>query len=75
MSIRSSGVMLLVISIAFAYHNGFTPLVLFLILVGFVLACFNSKRVNGSGGWGFDIDFSSIGSGSSDGGGGDCGGD
>ena len=74
-SIRSSGVMLMTISIAFGYHNEFSGLVIFLILVGFIMACFNSKRTRDSDGWGFDIDFSSIGSGSNDGGGFDGGGD
>ncbi|NRB42674.1 MAG: hypothetical protein HRU20_30100 [Pseudomonadales bacterium] len=74
LSIRSAGVMILAVSIAWAYQNELSGIILFLILVGFVLACFNSKRTNGSAGWGFDIDFTSIGSGSNDGGGGDCGG-
>ena len=72
-SIRSSGVMLMTVSIAFGYHNENSPLVLFLVFVGFVLACFNTKRTKDDG-WGFDIDFSSFGSDSSDSGG-DGGGD
>jgi hypothetical protein len=73
--LRSSGVMTMVISIAYGYHNEFTPTVLFLIFVGFILACFNTRRGSRGydNGWGFDFDFSSSGSGS-DFGGGDCGG-
>ena len=74
-SIRSSGVMLLTVSIAFGFHNYYSPIVLFLMLTGFIMACFSTKRTRGDDGWGFDIDFSSTGSGSCDGGGGDCGGD
>jgi hypothetical protein len=74
--LRSGGVLTMVISIAYGYHNGFTPTVLVIIFVGFVLACFNSKR-NSRGsddGWGIDIDFGSFGS-SSDSDGGDFGSD
>lgn len=74
-SIRSSGVMLMTISIAFGYHNEFSVSIIFLIFIGFIMACFNTKRTRDNDGWGFDIDFSSIGSGSSDGGGFDGGGD
>lgn len=77
-SIRSSGVVLMAVSIAFGFHNEYSPWVLFLIFVGFVLACFNTStttnRSSGSDGWGFDIDFSSMGSDSGDCGGGDGGG-
>jgi hypothetical protein len=76
-SIRSSGVMTMALSIAYGYHNEYSPTILFLIFIGFVLACFNSKRESRDDGWGIDFDFSSLGSNShSDGdGGGDCGGD
>ena len=80
-SFRSAGVVLLVGCIPYGYHNSFTPLVLFLILIGFVLACFNTRRANRDDvvEWGIDIGeiFSSSGSndsgfgGGSDGGGGD----
>lgn len=74
--LRSSGVMTMVISVSYGFHNEFTPTVLFLIFVGFVLACFNTRRSSQGydNGWGFDFDFSSSGSGSDFGGGGDCGG-
>ena len=73
-SLRSSGFVNMVISIAYGYHNEFTPLVLFLIFVGFVLACFTTKRASrdSGDGWGINLDLSS--GSSSDGGGGDCGG-
>lgn len=90
-SIRSSGLLLMLLSIAYGYHNSFTVLVIFLIFVGFVMACFNSRRTsshsdNGgyssdySGDWGFDIHFSASNSGcggdsGGDSGGGDGGGD
>lgn len=75
-SLRSCGVMMMVTSIAYGFHNEYTPLVVFLIFIGFVLACFNTSRTssNQGGGWGIDIDLSSTGSGSDFGGGGDCGG-
>lgn len=82
-SIRSTGVITMVTAIAYGFHHEYTELVLCIIFVGFVLACFNSKRSSsrdgggdGSGGeWGIDFDFSS-GSGSDSGGwgGGDGGG-
>lgn len=73
--LRSGGVLTMVVSIAYGYHNEFTPTVLFIIFVGFVLACFNTKRTSrrSDDGWGIDIDFASFGS-SSGSGGGDCGG-
>jgi len=79
-SLRSVGVVLLVASISYGYHNSFTPLVLFLIFVGFVLACFNTHRTNRDDGveWGIDIGeiFSSSDSNDSGfGGGGDGGSD
>jgi hypothetical protein len=79
-SFRSVGVVLLVTSIPYGYHNGFTQLVLFLIFIGFVLACFNTRRTNRNDGveWGIDIGkiLSSSDSGDSGfGSGGDGGGD
>jgi len=73
-SLRSAGVMTMVIAIAHGFHHGFTPIILLIAFVGFVLACFNTRRSNqrSDGGWGFDIEFSDFGSGSD--GGGDCGG-
>ena len=41
--------------------------VLFIIFVGFVFACFNTKRRSDNG-WGIDMDFSSFGSSSDSGG-------
>lgn len=71
-SIRSAGIMLLVVSTAYGYHNGYEPQVLFFMFAGFVMACFNSKRTTEGCDWGFDIDFSDTGSGcDGDGGGGD----
>jgi len=68
--LRSGGILTMIVSIAYGYHNEFTPTVLFLVFVGFVLACFNTKRSSrrSDDGWGFDIDFSSLGSGSDNGG-------
>lgn len=79
-SFRSAGVVLLVATIPYGYHNSFTPLVLFLIFFGFVLACFNTRRTNSDDGveWGIDIGEIFSSSDSSDsgfGGGGDGGGD
>lgn len=73
---RSSGVMLMLLSTAYGFHNEYTPTIFFLIFMGFVLACFNTRRSssNDNGGWGFDIDLSSSGSGSDSCGGGDSGG-
>lgn len=76
--IRSCGVLLMVSSIAYGYHNQYSPLIFFLIFVGFVMACFNthphctSQSYDG-GGWGIDLDmFGSDSSGGGDfGGGGD----
>ncbi len=78
-SLRSSGVVLLAVSTAYGYHNAYTPLVFFLIFVGFVLACFHPSGTAGhyDAGWGFDIDFSDSGSGAgcgSDSGSDGCGG-
>jgi len=69
--LRSIGVVTMVVSIAYGFHHGYTPLVLFGVFIGFVFACFNTRRTSkdcGSG-WGFDFDLSSLGSDS------DCGGD
>jgi|GEM_PF-1977040 len=77
-SIRSAGVVILVLSVAYGYHNSYSIEVLFVMLVGFIMACVNSRRIKNAGdydtGWGFDLDFSSLGSSDSDGGG-DGGGD
>ncbi|WP_370978411.1 hypothetical protein [Agaribacterium sp. ZY112] len=56
-SLRSTGVVLLVGSIPYGYHNSFTPFVLFLIFIGFILACFNTRRARRDDGveWGIDI--------------------
>jgi hypothetical protein len=74
-SIRSSGVMILLVATAYGYHHEFSQSVFFILLIGFALACFNTKRTSGRSDWGFDFDFSSLGSdsdcGGSDGGGGD----
>ena len=72
-SIRSAGVMLMVVPIAYGYHYEYEPIVIVLIVVGFVLANVNSKGTFERNEWGFDIDFSSIGSDgdNADGGGGD----
>ena len=74
-SIRSTGVVVLVISIAFGIHNDFSLWLLLIMLLSFVMACFTSRRGHGRegrGGWGFDIELSDFGSGGGDGGG--CGG-
>ena len=65
--LRSGGVLTMVVSIAYGYHNEFTPTVLFIIFVGFVFACFNTTRRSDNG-WGIDMDFSSFGSSSDSGG-------
>ena len=65
--LRSGGVLTMVVSIAYGYHNEFTPTVLFIIFVGFVFACFDTKRRSDNG-WGIDMDFSSFGSSSDSGG-------
>lgn len=74
-TLRSSGVLTMVVSIAYGYHNEFTPTVLFIVFMGFVLACFNTRRASRrtEDGWGIDFNFSSSGS-NADAGGGDCGG-
>lgn len=55
-SLRSLGLIMLIGSISYGYHNNFTPLVLFMIFVGFVLACFNTSRTNRDDvEWGIDI--------------------
>jgi len=71
--LRSGGVLAMVTSFAYGYHNEFTPMVIWIIFIGAVFACFNSKRVTqtNDNGWGFSFDVSS---GSDSGGGGDCGG-
>lgn len=71
-STRSLGVTILLISSAYGYHNEFTPFILFLMFVGFVMACFNSRSStrDAVSEWGFDFDFSSSGNDS----GGDSGG-
>jgi len=73
--LRSGGVLAMVTSVAYGYHNEYTATVIFIIFIGAVFACFNSKRVaqTNDNGWGFSFDISS-GSGSDSGGGGDCGG-
>lgn len=60
--LRSVGVMTLVIATAYGYHNEFSPTVLFILLIGFILACFNTKRTSGNDYWGIDFDLSSLGS-------------
>lgn len=75
MCLRSLGVVMMLGCTAFGFHNAYTPMVLFLIFIGFIFACFNTKRTSqhdGNGGWG--IDFDAFSSGSDSGGGGDCGG-
>lgn len=80
LSVRSAGVLLMVISIAYGSHNGFDPLVLFLIFISFIMANFNSSRSSDGEDWdwGFDFDWSDLwsgdgfdGDGDGDGGGGD----
>ncbi len=66
-SIRSFGLILMVSSTAYGYHNGYELLILFLIFIGFVLASFNTKHTSDRESWGFDMDFSSFGSGDGDG--------
>lgn len=63
-SLRSCGVMIMVTLIPYGYHNEYTPTIIFLIFIGFVLACFNTRRTSQthSDGWGIDLDFSSLGS-------------
>jgi len=75
-SIRSAGVMLTVVPIVYGFHNEYSPGVIFLIFVGFVMANFNTRQSSERGEWGLDIDLSSFGSDSGSGsdGGGDGGG-
>lgn len=75
--LRSGGVMMMVTSIAYGYHDEYSLLLLLLIFAGFVLACFNTSQAsrNHIKGWGFDIDLYSPGSESDFGGDGDGGGD
>ena len=77
-SLRSLGVVLLVGSISYGLKNGFTAAVLFIMLVGFVMGCFNRRRTENDydPGWGIDIGELLSDSDSSDSGfGGDGGGD
>lgn len=60
--LRSLGVIIIAASVAYGYHNSFTPEVLFCLAVGVFLATFNRNRSsrNNDGdddGWGIDIDF------------------
>lgn len=73
-SVRGAEVMLMVLSTAYGYHNGYEPLVLFLIIVGFVMASSNRRYRQERDDWGFEFDLSSFGSSDSNGGG-DCSGD
>lgn len=74
-SIRSIGVVTMLSAIAYGYHTAYTPTVYFIIFIGFVMACFTTRRSSRDGGeWGIDFDFSS-GSGSDFGGGDGGGGD
>jgi len=72
--LRSAGVVLLVVSISYGYHFAYTAEVLFLIALGFLLACMNIKHASRhyDNGWGIDIQLFSGDSGS--GGGSDFGG-
>lgn len=56
-SFRSLGVTLLVGSVSYGYHNGYSTFILFLIFLGFVLACFNKRRSGRDDGieWGIDL--------------------
>ena len=74
-SIRSAGVMLMVVPIAYGYHYEYDPILIVLIFIGFVLASFNTKRTSERNEWGFDIDLSSFGSDSGGDSGSDGGGD
>ena len=75
--VRSFGVVVMVISIAYGYHTSFSPYILFIVFIGFVMACFNTRRTSDriDSAWGIDFDLSSLGSDSSDSGGFDGGGD
>lgn len=75
--LRSLGVCLMVISVAYGAHHGWTPWVLGLIATGFVLGNFGTRHAGHAEGWGFDIDLSDaadgdggFGAGGGDGGGG-----
>lgn len=72
-SVRSAGVLILVIGLFYGYHNSFTPELLVILLIGFVMACFNTRRTSAHSDWGIDIGWGSSDGdcGGSDGGGGD----
>lgn len=70
--IRGAGVVLLVVTLAYGYHNGFSPLVVVLIVVGAVMASSKSKHREDRNEWGFSIEMlSNMGSDSDGDGGGD----
>lgn len=62
-SLRSLGLVIEVTAIAYGYHYGFSPGVILVMFVAFILACFNNKRADGGAGWGLDLDFPSFGGG------------
>jgi len=81
-SLRSIGVVMLLGSISYGYHNGFTLGVIIIAVLGFLLACTNgSKNTRGGdsggvgstgnceNGWGFEFDSDGSFFGDSDGGG------
>ncbi len=43
-SIGSFGVLMLLSSVAYGYHNGYSPLIFFLVIIGVVMACFDKQR-------------------------------
>ena len=42
--LRSGGILTMIVSIAYGYHNEFTPTVLFLVFVGFVFKVLQSNK-------------------------------
>ncbi|WP_111977841.1 hypothetical protein [Algibacillus agarilyticus] len=54
-SIRSTGLILMIGSITYGYHHAYEPKILCLIVIGFILACWKNKRCRERHDWGFDL--------------------
>lgn len=68
-SLRSAGVVLMVMAIAYGFRDAFNLWVIGLVFAGFVLANFNSRRSSNYFEWGFDLDYLDFFDSGSDGGG------
>jgi len=69
--LRSTGVITMVISISYGYHNGYNAFMFFAICIGFLMACFNGGETLQSskdGAWGINLDLFGSDSGSDGGG-------